>query len=66
MMQQSFDFIQNHFWQLAFGFWFLVTSLALSAILDQMRSSTAKIVLAINELEIALTPRDSSHYWHEP
>ena len=65
-MQDYIAFMKDNFWVITLVVWFLVTYLALSAILDQMRSSTAKIVLAINELEIALTPRDLGHYWHEP
>ena len=66
-MQEYIAAVRNNFWPLAFGIWMLGTWFGLSLIRDQIRSSTDKIVRAINELELAMKPRDRDHFhWHEP
>jgi hypothetical protein len=58
-MQDYIAFMKDNFWVITLVVWFLVTYLALSAVLDQIRSSASQIVQAINELELALKRRDS-------
>jgi hypothetical protein len=57
-MQAYTDFVRSNFWEIAFGIWFLVSYTALNAILKEIRTSTTKIVQAINDLEITMKPRD--------
>jgi hypothetical protein len=60
------SFVQTNFPMIAFGFFFLVFYLSLSAVLSEMRKSTDRIVHAITELEFALKPADDHPMYRAP